>query len=79
MFHPSVIVNKIYDILEDYEVKTDVYDHEAVDEIAYYFENKWHIEYKLCRSEWPNEEGGVCAISFVDANHPQLVMFDYEY
>jgi hypothetical protein len=78
-FNPSVIVNKIYDILEDYEVKTDVYNHEAVNEIADYFEHEWHIEYNLCCSDWPNEEGGVCGIAFVDCGHPQLVMFDYEY
>lgn len=78
-FNPSVIVDKIYNILEDYEIKIDVYNHEAVNEIADYFEHEWHLEYNLCCADWPNEEGGVCGIAFVESGHPQLVMFDYEY
>lgn len=77
--NPSVIVNKIYDILEDYEIKTDIYEHGVIDAIADYLGNHLKIEYLIYNSDWPNEEGGVCAISFIDSNHPQLVVFDYEY
>ena len=38
-----------------------------------------HIEYQLCCSDWPNEEGGVCAVAFVEDTYPHLVIFDYKY
>lgn len=78
-FHPSTIVNDIYEILDDYEIKTDVFEHGATDAIADFLENKLHIEFNLCCSDWPNEEGGVCAVAFIDNGFPQLVVFDYEY
>ena len=77
-FHPSAIANQIYNILEGYEIKIDVYEHDAIDAIISYIE-EFHIEYNLCCSDWPNEEGGVCGIAFVDQGYPQLIMFDYEY
>ena len=78
-FNPSAIVNKVYDIMENYEIKVDTYEHRVTDAIANYFENSLHVEYLICCSDWPNEEGGVCAISFIDCGHPQLIVFDYEY
>lgn len=77
-FHPSAIANNIYDILEDYAIKIDVYECKAIDAIINYF-NSINTEYRLYRSEWPNAEGGVCSVAFVDNSHPQLIMFDYEY
>lgn len=76
-FNPSVITNEIYDILEDYEVQVDTYKHEATYAIVDYFINNLHIEYFLDCCDWPNEEGGVCAIAFINNGHPQLVTFDY--
>ena len=79
-FNPSEIVNEIYTILDDYETEgLDLYNFGATDAIADYLNNYAKIEYLLCCSEWPNEEGGACAVSFVDGGHPQLVLFDYKY
>ena len=79
-FHPSAIVNKIYDIMDDYEVEgIDLYSYELTDAIAEYLTNNLKIEYNLCCAEWPNGEGGVCAVAFIDNCYPQLVMFDYKY
>ena len=79
-FHASAIVNKIYDILDDYETEgLDLYNFGATDAIVDYLANYVKVEYQLACSEWPNEEGGVCSVASVDCGHPQLVMFDYKY
>ena len=79
-FNPSFTANEIYDMMDDYETHgCDLYDHGLCDAIADYLANHAHIEYNLCCSDWPNEEGGVCAVTFVDGGHPQLIMFDYKY
>ena len=79
-FNPSAIVNEIYDILDSYETEgLDLYNHGAIDAITDYLTNYAEVEYLLDCSEWPNEEGGVCAVSFVDNGHPQLILFDYKY
>ena len=79
-FNPSAIVNEIYDILDSYETEgLDLYNYGATDAIADYLTNYAKVEYLLACSEWPNKEGGVCAISFTDSGHPQLILFDYKY
>lgn len=79
-FHASTIVNDIYDILDDYETEgLDLYNFGATDAIADYLTNYVKVEFQLACSEWPNEEGGVCSVAFVEGGHPHLVMFDYKY
>lgn len=78
-FNPSTIVNNIYDMMDDYEIAPDVFDHCLCDAIADYLLNHAHVEYNLCCSDWPDKEGGVCAVALVDCGHPQLVVFDYQY
>lgn len=79
-FYPSAIVNEIYSILDNYETEgLDLYNFGATDAIADFLGNHVHVEYQLVCSDWPNEEGGACAVAFVDHGHPQLVLFDYKY
>ena len=79
-FYPSAIVNEIYDILDSYETEgVDLYSYGATDAIADYLTNRVKIDFNLCCSEWPNEEGGVCAVAFIDKGHSQLILFDYRY
>lgn len=79
-FHASTIVNDIYDILEYYETEgLDLYNFGVTDAIADYLTNHVKVEFQLACSEWPNEEGGVCSIAFIEGGHPHLVMFDYKY
>ena len=78
-FHPSTVVDEIYGIMDDYEIATDVFNHGLCDAIADYLANHVHVEFNLCCSDWPNKEGGVCAVAFVENGYPQLVMFDYKY
>ena len=78
-FHPSIIVDEVYDIMDEYERGFNVeYVAKLIDKLTDYFEEKLP-EYLLCCSEYPNETGGVCAISFIEDGHPQLIMFDYIY
>ena len=79
-FHASTIMNDIYGILDDYETEgVDLFNFGATDAIADYLTNYVKVEFQLACSEWPNEEGGVCSVAFVEGGHPQLVMFDYKY
>lgn len=79
-FNPSTIVNDIYTILDDYETEgLDLYNHGAIDAITDFLTTQARVEYLLDCSEWPDENGGVCAVAFVDGGHPQLVIFDYKY
>ena len=79
-FNPSVIVNDIYIILDDYETEgLDLYNYGAIDASNDYLTNYAKIEFLLYCIEWPNKEGGACAVSFVENGHPQLVLFDYKY
>ena len=78
-FNPSAIVDEIYNLMDNYEVATDVFSYSLVSEITKYLEYRCHVEYLVCCSAWPNEEGGVCSVAFVDSGHPQLITFDYQY
>ena len=79
-FHPSMIINKVYSILDSYETEgLDLYNFGATDAIADFLTNHARVEFQLVCSDWPNKEGGACAVAFVDNGHPQLVLFDYKY
>lgn len=78
-FNPSAIINEIYDILDEYEVSTDIYEYSVIERITDYIDDKTHGEYVLTCDDYPNEYGGHCAVAFIDKGHPQLVFFEYEY
>jgi hypothetical protein len=78
-WHPSVTVGEVYDIMIEHEYGCDTFDAVLIERLTDYFTEKTHGEFRLCCSEWPNETGGVCAISFIEDGHPQLIMFDYIY
>lgn len=79
IFYHSVISNRIYELLDEYETEgLDLYNIAAVDVINNYL-HSIDVEHEIYTSDWPNKEGGVCGVAFVDGGHPQLVMFDYKY
>ena len=79
-FHASTIVNDIYDILDEYETEgLDLYNFGVTDAIADFLANYVKVEFQLACSDWPNEEGGSCAVAFIEGGYPHLVMFDYKY
>lgn len=66
--------------MDEYEYGfNNEFDAALIERLTDYFTEKTHGEFLLCCSEWPNETGGVCAISFIEDGHPQLIMFDYIY
>ena len=72
---------EVYCILDGYETEgCDLYNYGAISAIGNYFKSKRPLTKWVCDiSEWPNEEGGVCAVAFVENGYPQLIMFDYKY
>ena len=79
VFRPSHIEDEIYSIMDDYIEGIDLYNYGLCDAIEDYFVNHLHREYLMSASNWPNNEGGVCAISWVEGAYPKMVMFDYKY
>ena len=79
MFYPSAITNRIYEFLDLYETEgLDLYNVAAIDAIEDYLKSI-DVEHEVSTTEWPDEEGGVCGIAFVDGGRPHLVMFEYKY
>ena len=76
-FYPSKTADKIYDIIDDYEVNVDLYLSQAIDAIVDYFAEISFSEFQLICSDWPNCEGGTCSIAFMENGHSHLLTFDY--
>ena len=80
-FYPSAIEQEIYDRMEDYTAGCDLYYEVFVDVVANYFTKEAAPrvkEWLLNCSSWPDESGGVCAVSWIELdNHMHMVMFDY--
>ena len=77
-FHPSYIEDEIYEIMDDYIVVSDTYEAGLVDAISDFFTNYKDTEWQLGCSEWPNCEGGVCYVSWIEAGHIHMIGFDYQ-
>ena len=79
-WRPSKIENEIYGILEDYEVGIDLYQEGATGAVSDYL--AYHCpehkgQWQLGCSAWPNETGGVCAVSWIEDGTIHSIMFDY--
>lgn len=78
IFRPSKIEDKIYNIMEDYILGSDLYDYAVVDIISDYLSKHEKISYQLCCSPYINDTHfGVCAVSWCENGFPKMVMFDY--
>ena len=77
-WRPSAIEDKIYGIMEDYEAGIELYEEALTDAISDYLTKNFPgMEWNLACSEWPNTNGGVCAVSWVEVEHLHMIMFDY--
>ena len=77
---PSYLVDKIYNIMEDYETEgIDIYNHDVINAITDYFASAKNDKYQLCCVPWPNMVGGTCSLAVVDNGYPHLIVFDYKY
>lgn len=73
-----MLINKIYDILEKYEIGCDIYNPEVVDEIKNAIaEADTSFEYG-CNS-WQDMEGFTAAFAISYHGMAKLVMFDCKY
>lgn len=74
----SVIEDEIYGIMETYEIGTDIFQEGAIEAISDYFMN-YHpaTNWKLGCTRWPNNAGGVCAVSWTEGDYLGMIMFDY--
>lgn len=77
-WRPSVIEDEIYGVMEAYEMGTDLFQEGVIEAIGDYFMN-YHptTNWKLACSRWPNDAGGVCAVSWTEGDYIGMVMFDY--
>ena len=77
-FHPSVIEDEIYSMMDDYAVGLDTFEEGLVSAVADYLTTQWPgTQWKLGCSEWPDCSGGVCYISWIEAGHLHMIGFDY--
>lgn len=77
--YSSQIEDDIYELMEEYMCGIDIYEYILTDAIADYFlEHRPIVEWKLACTQWPNCEGGACAISWVEDGNLNMIMFDYK-
>lgn len=77
-WRPSKIEDAIYDILEDYEVKIDVYEESATEATANFLHlHTPAIQWQLSCSSWPDGSGGTCAVAWIEDGTIHSIMFDY--
>ena len=80
-FHPSVIEDRIYDILDsnpDYIVSSSEYTQEAIEAVNEYMHtlsNQW----SLIDDSHPDEEGGSVSICWIEDSHLHHIVLDYRY
>jgi hypothetical protein len=84
-FHPSVIEDEIYDILDstsDYVVSSKEYAQaamEAVIEFMYEKAKDNGMEYDIIDDPHPDEEGGSISICWIEDGHLHHVVLSYRY
>lgn len=73
-----MLIKKIYDILEKYEIGCDIYSPEVVDEIKLTIaETDTSFEYNY--NNWQDMEGFTAAFAISYHGMAKLVMFDCKY
>lgn len=78
-FHPSIIEDEIYDILDsnpEFIVSSEEYTKEAIEKVIEYMSN--------CKSEWsliddphPDCEGGSVSICWIEEGHLHHIVLSY--
>ena len=77
-WRPSAIEDKIYDMMEGHEAGVEVYEEALTDLISDYLTKNFPgMEWNLGCSPWPNMDGGVCFICWIEEGHLHSIVFDY--
>ena len=78
-FTPSEIEDEIYEMMDDYMVGMDIYEYGLIDAIIDYFCNHIpSVQWRLCYTPWPDIEGGVCSVAWIEDGNIQMITFDYK-
>lgn len=84
-FHPSVIENQIYEILDSdpkYIVSSREYTQEAIEEVINFMSELYEnsdLQYSIIDDSHPDEEGGSVSICWVEAGHLHHIVLNYAY
>lgn len=73
-----MLINKIYNILEKYEIGCDIYNPEAVDEIKNAIAEA-DVSFEYGCNGWQDMEGFTAAFAISYHGMAKLVMFDCKY
>lgn len=74
------IIDNVYDVLEDYTMGSDTYEHGAISAIIDMFCYYPEITYRMETTNYPDMTGGVCSFAILDEHkNLSLVVFDYVY
>lgn len=82
-FHPSIIEDEIYDILNsipDYIVSSSDYTEEAIEAVINYMYELAKdngMEYDIIVDTHPDEEGGSVSICWIENNHLHHIVLSY--
>ena len=84
-FHPSVIEDKIYDILDsnpDFIISSREYTHEAIEEVINFmselYENS-NLQYSIIDDAHPDEEGGSVSICWIENGYLHHLVISYRH
>ena len=78
-FNPSLIEEKIYEMMEGYMIGMDTYSEGLVSAVIDFFAiDNSDIELNLGCSEWLDCSGGVCYVSWIEGGHLYTISFDYK-
>lgn len=84
-FHPSVIENQIYEILDSdpkYIVSSREYTQEAIEEVINFMSELYEnsgLQYSIIDDSHPDEEGGSVSICWVEVGHLHHIVLNYAY
>ena len=76
VFQPSVVLDEIYDLIEDYMEATDVYNADAIKVIQEYLESL-NVQYTEETLSSGFMGRGAYAVSWIVADKPVLMLINY--
>lgn len=82
-FHPSMVEDKIYDIMADGHIMIaateDVYDEELFDAVQELFEHglPYEFQWNMMQTMWPNAEGGSVYCSWMEQGWLHTIGWDF--
>ena len=82
-FHPSVIEDQIYEILDsdpDYIVSSEEYTKEAIEEVINFMSERYEksgLQYSIIDDTHPDDEGGSVSICWIESCFLHHIILSY--